>query len=51
MEEDMAVDVALWLILAVAVAFIGCGCIYTVRTKRPEQSAPAHPTYKLDRAA
>jgi hypothetical protein len=51
MEEYMAVDVVLWLILGAAVAFIGCGCIYTARKTRPQKSAPVHPTYKFDRAA
>ncbi len=47
----MAVDVVLWLILGAAVAFVGCGCIYTARKTRPQKSAPVHPTYKFDRAA
>jgi hypothetical protein len=29
MEDAMAVDVMLWVILAAAVGFIWCGCILT----------------------
>jgi len=31
----MAVDAALWFILAGTIAFIYCGCICTARNKKP----------------
>jgi hypothetical protein len=51
MEECMAVDVVLWLILAAAVGFIGFGCIYTARNERLQKSVPTDPAYKFGRAA
>jgi hypothetical protein len=28
-EDGMAVDAALWMIIAAGIAFISCGCIFT----------------------
>jgi hypothetical protein len=51
MEEHMAVDVALWAILAAAIGFIGCGCIYTATSRKPQDPEAAYSNYKMDRAA
>jgi hypothetical protein len=34
MEKHMDIDIGLWAILAAAVAFIWCGCIYTNGRKK-----------------
>jgi hypothetical protein len=36
-EDDMAVDVVLWLILAGCLAFVSCGCILTAGNNRSRE--------------
>jgi hypothetical protein len=35
MEDNMAVDVVLWFILAAGAAFVYCGCLLTADNKKP----------------
>jgi len=51
MEDDMAVDVALWFILAGAVAFIYCGCICTAGNKKSLNEHDGTFDHNVDRAA
>jgi hypothetical protein len=51
MEESMAVDVVLWFILATAIAWIWCGCVFTARERRPTKIPDSGFEQRLDRAA
>jgi len=47
----MAVDAVLWLILAVAIGLIACGCIFTARPAKPAKHDAERLGETLDRAA
>jgi hypothetical protein len=51
MEDDMAADAVLWLIVAAAFAFISCGCILTARRDKPDEFTAAGFGREFDRAA
>jgi hypothetical protein len=51
MEDSMAVDVVLWLILAAMVAWIFCGCVFTAPPKRQAKLEQDSFEQKFDRAA
>jgi hypothetical protein len=51
MEDSMAVDVVLWFILAAAVAWIYCGCIFTAREKTQARLRDERLERQFDRAA
>jgi hypothetical protein len=36
-EDDMAVDVALWFLVAGCLAFVSCGCILTAGNNRSRE--------------
>lgn len=47
----MAVDIVLWFILAVAIAWVWCGCLMTAPRRRAEKIPDSGFAHKFDRAA
>ncbi len=47
----MAVDVVLWFILAAAIAWIWCGCVFTAPDRRSSKIPDSAFEQKFDRAA
>jgi hypothetical protein len=42
-DDDLAVDVVLWTVLAAMAGFIACGCIITRNTANKRQAAMRYP--------
>jgi hypothetical protein len=51
MEDNMAVDVGLWFLLAATVAFIYCGCMLTAGKKKPLKLHGGTFDHNVDQAA
>lgn len=47
----MAVDVALWFILAVMILWVWCGCVLTAPRRRPKEIPDTDFAQRFDRAA